>query len=314
MAVTTEPTTRLGSGSSARGVGIDVTDAHAAGDAPQPPRADPPRRRVALDRTGRARRDRRSQRCRQDHAPGDDGRRRPSDGGLGPVRRRRCRRLPQRARLRPAGRHHPRRPRARTHAPVRGPTPPALGDDDGRDRPRRRRHSGGRRPDGSRRRSRGLAERRAAQAGQHRRRAAHRSAGVLPRRADLGTRSGHERRADAPPAHARRPVSDGRVHDPLGRGSRGVRPDRLPGARRPTGVRRYGRRGSPGLRRRLRRRPLSPPRRWVRLDGTPARVGDGDHPRPPRASATGHRGGPRAGVRNGPCSPRGHSRRSCGTG
>ena len=61
---------------------------------------------------------------------------------------------------------------------------------------------------------------------------------LLPRRADLGTRPGHERGADRPSAPARRPVGDGRVHHPLDRGPRPVRPHRVHGARRAGGLRR----------------------------------------------------------------------------
>ena len=90
-----------------------------------------------------------------------------------------------------------------------------------------------------RRRPGRLAERRAAQARQHRRRAAHRPARVLPRRADVRPRPGHERGADRPPAPAGRPVGDRRVHHALGRRPRAVRSRRVHGAGRASRLRRH---------------------------------------------------------------------------
>ncbi len=196
----------------------------------------------------RARRDRRSERRRQDDAAGGDRRHRPGNLGVGALRRhRRVRQpgdIPQRARLRAAGRHHPRRPAARTHAPLRRAAAAPVVDKRGRGRRRRPRRDRRRRPDRSRRRPGRLAERRAAQARQHRRRAAHRSARLLPRRADVRPRPGHERGADRPPAPARRPVGDGRVHDALGRGPGSVRSHRVHDARWASGLRRDRRRGA----------------------------------------------------------------------
>ena len=128
------------------------------------------------------------------------------------------------------------------HAPLRRPAPAPVVDDRRRDRrsgPRRDRDG---RPDRAHRRAGRRAERRTAQAGQHRRRAAHRAAGAVPRRADLRPRPVDERRAGRPPAHVGRPFGDRRVHDPLGRGPRAVRSHRVHGARRAGRLRRHRRR------------------------------------------------------------------------
>ena len=90
----------------------------------------------------RAGRDRRAERRRQDDAAGGDRRHRPGDVGLGALRRHRRARqpggVPQRARLRAPGRHHPRRPAARPHAALRGTAAASVVDERGRRRRRRR--------------------------------------------------------------------------------------------------------------------------------------------------------------------------------
>ena len=238
-----------------------------AGPGPQPRRADAPRRRVvhavapasssrSSVRAAPARR-----RCwrRSPASP-----RRPSGSvrfdGDRPVRQPGD--VPQRARLRAAGRHHPCRSAARNacSATPRGcgsrrRRPPAEVDDavrDAIDAVGLTEHADVRV---------GSLERRAAQARQHRRRAAHRSARLLPRRADIGPRPGHERGADRPPAPARRPVGDGRVHHALGRGPRPVRSHRVHGARWASGLRRHRRRGARAVRGQLGPGALPPPRR-----------------------------------------------------
>ena len=250
--------------------------------------AHPARHRVVLDPVRRAGGDRRAERRRKDDAAGDDRRHRPGHGGLGALRRgrraRQRRSVPQRARLRAAGRHHPRRPAARAHAALRGTPAAAVRDEPGRRRRRRRRRPRRGRARRPGRRAGRCAERRAAQAGQHRRRAAHRSARVLPRRADVGPGSADERRADHPPAPARRPVGDGRVHDALRRRPGDVSPHRVHDPRRTGRLRRNHRRGARVVRGRLGPRPLprcspipsaspnrpaSRPRRWCQ-SGRPA--------------------------------------------
>ena len=70
-----------------------------------------------------------------------------------------------------------------------------------------------------------------------------------------------ERGADRPPAPACRPVGDGRVHHPLGRGPRPVRSHRVHGPRWASGLRRDRRRGARAVRGQLGPRALPPPGR-----------------------------------------------------
>ena len=130
-----------------------------------------------------------------------------------------------------------------------------------------------------------LPERRAAQARQRRRRAAHRTARLLPGRADVRPRPGDERGADRPPARARRPVGDCRVHHALGRGPRSVRSRRVHGAGRTSRLRRHRRRSARALRGRLGPGALPPPGRGGRPSPTPPATtgrGVGARRRPPR--------------------------------
>ena len=207
---------------------------------------------VVLGRRGRARRDRRPQRCRQDNTVGGHRRRRPDQRGIGALRWHRPARqppeVPRRDRLRPPGRHHPRRPAAATHAPLRSTTPAPVIDHCRRGRRRGRCRDQHRRTDRVRRRPGRVAERRTAQARQHCRRAPHRTARLLPRRADVRPRPGHEHRAGPPLANARRPVGDRRVHHALGRRPRSVRSRRLHGAGWTGRLRRHRRRRARALR------------------------------------------------------------------
>ena len=175
-----------------------------------------------------------------------------------------------------------------------------------RRRPRRRRaHRPGRRAGR-------CAQRRAAQAGQHRRRAAHRSARVLPRRADVGPRPADERRADHPPAPARRPVGHGRVHDAFRRRPGDVRPHRVHDPGRTGRLRRNHRRGARVVRGRLGPRALRAAgrsrahRRTGRRAGRGGAAGQGDRRRHPAT------GGRRAHA-VGQCSPSARSRSWCAT-
>ena len=258
-------------------------------------RGDAARRRVVHARGRRARRDRRSQRRRQDNAAGGDRRHRPGDLGVGALRRHRpatptwgrsaacsatcprttsstptCRSNARFATRRGCGSRR-RRPRPRSTTRSATPSTPSGLTESGR-RPGR------------------LAERRAAQAGQHRRRAAHRSARLLPRRADVGPRPGHERGADRPPAPTRRPVGDGRVHHALGRGPRPVRSHRVHDAGRASGLRRHRRRGARAVRGRLGPGALPPPgrpgRHHLRRRHRPSTVAAPDADPPRREQAT----------------------------
>ena len=152
--------------------------------------------------------------------------------------------VPRRDRLRAPGRHDPRRPPARTHAPLRGAAPAAVVDDRAAE------------IDGAVRAAIatvGLTEhtdvRVGALSGGQRKRASIAAEllteprVLLPRRADVRPRPVDERRARRPPAHVGRPLGDGRVHDPLGRGPRAVRSRRVHGARRTGRLRRHRRRG-----------------------------------------------------------------------
>ena len=183
----------------------------------------------------------------------------------------------------------------------------------GRDRRRGPRRDRRRRPDRARRRPGRRAERRAAQARQHRGRAAHRPARLLPRRADVGPRPDHERGAGRPPARARRPVGDRRVHDALGRGPRAVRSHRVHGARRAGRLRRHRRRGARAASASTRSREL-----YRRLAERGRAIPRGRPVPPPRRRPTRRRDVDRRPVaerrsRSGACSPAGRSRRSCAT-
>ena len=141
---------------------------------------------------GRAGRDRRRERRWKDHAARGA---RGSAGGSGTGVVRRCRPLRQPrclsrpARIRAAGRHHPRGAAARADAPVRGEAAASGVRLQGRGRRPRRGRAPGARAHGARRRARGSALRRAAQAGKLRRRAADAVARLLPRRADVRWRA-----------------------------------------------------------------------------------------------------------------------------
>ena len=92
--------------------------------------------------------------------------------------------------------------------------------------------------------------------------APHRTARILPGRADVQPRPGHQRRPDDPLAPAGRRVDHRGVHHPLGRGPRTLRPDRLHGVWRPDRLRRHRRRCAREVRGRLAAGPVPAPGQW----------------------------------------------------
>ena len=157
-----------------------------------------PRRPVADRATGGAPRDRRWQRFGKDDADGGPRRAAKAQRWRRPVRRRRARGCRgARHRLRPAGRHHPSGDAVAPDVALRGAAPAARRDLAGRGGPGGGADHGGSRSGRSRRGAGPSAVRRAAQAGEHRCRAADPAAAVLSRRTDLGTRSLHRDRGHA---------------------------------------------------------------------------------------------------------------------
>ena len=150
-------------------------------------------------------------------------------------------------RLRASGRHHPPGPARGGDASLRRPAPAAGAHAPRRHRRGRHPHARDARADGTGRRAGRVAQRGAAEAGEHRRRAPHPARGLLPRRADLRPRPGHRPRA-APHVATAGAGGDHRGADhPQHRRSVALRPGRLPG-RRSVGVRRSAGAGARALR------------------------------------------------------------------
>ena len=122
-----------------------------------------------------------------------------------------------------------------------------------------------------------------------------RPARLLPRRADVGPRSGHERGSGKPPARAGRRVHHRRVHHPLDRGPAPLRPHHLHGQRRSPRLRglndafaHFEVDSIAGLYRRLADPDLAPLARTVTssdaaTQATPVPGADGPERRPPSA-------------------------------
>ena len=253
-----------------------------------PPRRSPatPARGVFLSGARRAGRPRRRQWRRQDHTARDHGRAAAALGRGRAVRRRRRgarRRGPNR--LRPPGRHHPPRPAAAPHVALRGRPTVACGHRRGRDRAGRRRGPARPRPRRPVRRAGGQPVGRAAQAGEHRGRAAHPASPALPRRTHVGPRPVHVRGRAGRAATPGEPGRHRRLHHARPGRDRRLRPRRVPGPRRAPGLRRDADR-SPGL---LRGGPPcaastgSSPRRHHPKSGPPG------SPRPARSGRRGRR-------------------------